>query len=315
MIRNIAFSILMFLSITASAGIYQNTPDTSKPVYNILYSSKNNRVDSNILIVVNGSICGTIREVKRDVATLFHQDSIESIIVLKDMVAVSKYGKRGRAGVIEFQLKGLKFEAVAITDPKEPIAGSSDNNRIFEKVEIQAAFQGGEYIWRKYLAKNLNALVPGNNNAPSGIYTIIVQFVVDTIGNISGVTALTNHGYGMEEEVIRVIMKGPKWLPAIHRGQLVRAYRKQPVTFVLEGIVDIQTKEKYILYSGVNNPITISVHKIKDEDLEVSLSSGTITRISEGSYEAKMDKPGTAILTIWNKKENKEVEKVAFTVK
>ena len=62
---------------------------------------------------------------------------------------------------------------------------------------------------------------------------MVVQFVVDKYGNISEIKALTNHGYGMEKEVIRVIKLGPKWNPAIQDGRQVKAYRKQPVTFVI----------------------------------------------------------------------------------
>jgi protein TonB len=59
----------------------------------------------------------------------------------------------------------------------------------------------------------------------------VIQFVVDKDGNLSNMKALTHHGYGMEQEVLRVLLKSPKWLPAIQDGRQVKAYRKQPVTF------------------------------------------------------------------------------------
>ena len=62
---------------------------------------------------------------------------------------------------------------------------------------------------------------PVDNGAPEGTYTVYVQFVVDKEGNISDVKALTNHGYGMEEEAVRVIKKGPNWTPAIQNGRPV----------------------------------------------------------------------------------------------
>jgi protein TonB len=61
----------------------------------------------------------------------------------------------------------------------------------------------------------------------------VVQFIVDKDGNVSEVKALTSHGYGMEEEAVRVIKRGPKWTPAIQNGRQVKAYRKQPITFVV----------------------------------------------------------------------------------
>ncbi|MEO8404820.1 MAG: energy transducer TonB [Chitinophagaceae bacterium] len=106
-----------------------------------------------------------------------------------------------------------------------------DPNKIFEKVEIEASFKGGEAAWRKYLERNLNPNVPVDNGAPEGTYTVYVQFVVSKDGTISDVKALTNHGYGMEKEAVKVIQKGPAWVPAIQNGRSVNAYRKQPITF------------------------------------------------------------------------------------
>ena len=66
-------------------------------------------------------------------------------------------------------------------------------------------------------------------------------FVVDKEGNISDVRPLTKHGYGMEKEVVRVISKGPRWNPAVQDGRMVKAYRKQPITFQ---VVDERKKNK-----------------------------------------------------------------------
>ena len=109
-----------------------------------------------------------------------------------------------------------------------------DENKIFDKVEIEAKFPGGDGKWRQYLERNCNAQVATDAGAPEGTYTTLVQFVVDKEGNISDVKAMTNHGYGMEEEAVRVIKKGPNWTPAVQNGRQVKAYRKQPITFVLQ---------------------------------------------------------------------------------
>ncbi|MBK7561924.1 MAG: energy transducer TonB [Chitinophagaceae bacterium] len=110
-----------------------------------------------------------------------------------------------------------------------------DENKIFDKVEIEASFPGGDSKWRQYLERNANGQVATDNGAPEGTYTTVVQFVVDKEGNISDVRSLTNHGYGMEEEAMRVIKKGPKWNAAVQNGRQVKAYRKQPITFQVQG--------------------------------------------------------------------------------
>jgi len=87
--------------------------------------------------------------------------------------------------------------------------------------------------WRKYLQKNLNATVPVDSGAQAGTYTVQVKFLVDKNGGVSSIKALTSHGYGMEEEVIRFIAKGPKWIPAKQNGHIVNAFKTQAVTFVI----------------------------------------------------------------------------------
>lgn len=111
---------------------------------------------------------------------------------------------------------------------------SSDSEHTFEKVEVEASFPGGEAAWHKFLERNLNGDVPVKKKAPAGQYTVILQFVVDKLGNVSAITPLTNIGYGMEEEVIRVLRLSPHWIPAQQSGRKVKAYRKQPVTFWIE---------------------------------------------------------------------------------
>jgi periplasmic protein TonB len=124
---------------------------------------------------------------------------------------------------------------VAVDDGKGVVEEKKeeDENKVFEKVEVEASFKGGEGAWRKYLERNLNANTPVDNGAPEGTYTVWVQFIVDKAGAISDVKAISNHGYGMEAEAEKVIRKGPAWIPAVQNGRQVKAYRKQPITFVV----------------------------------------------------------------------------------
>jgi protein TonB len=137
--------------------------------------------------------------------------------------------------------EGIKDEAiqtpVVIDEGKQIVEEKKeeDENKIFDKVEIEAKFPGGDAKWRQYLERNLSANVPVDNGAPEGTYTTVIQFVVDKEGNISDVRPMTSHGYGMEEEAMRVIKKGPAWTPAVQNGRQVKAYRKQPITFQVTG--------------------------------------------------------------------------------
>jgi len=99
-------------------------------------------------------------------------------------------------------------------------------------VEIPAKFNGD---WGNFLRRNLNPQVPVDNNAAPGRYTILIKFVVDREGNVSDIKPVTNIGYGMEEEAVRVLKKAARWTPAVQNGYNVKAYHTQMITFeVLE---------------------------------------------------------------------------------
>lgn len=130
--------------------------------------------------------------------------------------------------------EGIKDIGIAaVIDEGKQIIEVIDDHKVFEKVEVEAIFPGGESAWRKYLERNLNANAPVDAGAAEGKYTVLIQFIVDREGVISDVKALTRHGYGMEDDAIKVIRKGPRWTPALQNGRHVKAYRKQPITFIV----------------------------------------------------------------------------------
>lgn len=107
----------------------------------------------------------------------------------------------------------------------------------FTRIEKEAMFPGGPEAWRKYLERNLNANVAGDDGAPTGSYTVKVQFLVDPNGNISNVIAIDipKACPSCGPEAIKVIKRGPKWEPAIQNGRKVLYQAIQFITFqVLE---------------------------------------------------------------------------------
>jgi protein TonB len=118
--------------------------------------------------------------------------------------------------------------------PSQRVEVPTDDNQVFQKVDKEAGFPGNNGAWKTYLEENLRAGVPVTNGAPAGTYQVLVIFIVSKDGSISNVRALTHKGYGMEEEVVRIIKKGPKWTPGMQNGRYVNSYRKQPVTFLVE---------------------------------------------------------------------------------
>jgi len=142
------------------------------------------------------------------------------------MLSISAFSKPYVSVAHQFEISNMQ-DTVPVTD-------TNADGKIYESVEEEAYFAGGESGWRSYLEQNLNPFVPIDKGAKAGIYTVYIQFVVNTDGKISDIKALTKHGFGMEQEVIRILKKAQLWVPAVQKGKTVRAYRKQPVTFQIE---------------------------------------------------------------------------------
>ncbi len=189
-------------------------------------------------------------------------DNVESINVLKDQNAVDKYGERARnRGVVEVTMK--KDRVVTVSghpindDDKEtavkevtvvgyPTKGdkkettikdgvvvgypTAPDDKTFYKVEEDAKFPGGKDAWLKFISKAINKDLDALQiEGKTG--TCILQFIVDTNGEVSAVEALTMQGTKFAQVVTDAVKNGPKWEPATQNGKKVKAYRKQPVTF------------------------------------------------------------------------------------
>lgn len=103
---------------------------------------------------------------------------------------------------------------------------------IFQFVEEQASFPGGDEALYKYLYANIKYPdLAVANNIEGKVY---VQFVVEKDGRISNVVVKRDIGAGCGDEAKRVIQSLPKWNPGKQRGKAVRSYFTLPVSFTLK---------------------------------------------------------------------------------
>lgn len=180
----------------------------------------------------------------------------------------------------------------------------------FEKVEVEAEFPGKTAGWTNYLRKNLNANVPVDNNAPIGYYTVVVRFIVSKTGKITEVVPETNHGYGMEKEVVRIIKTGPDWIPAIQDGRNVNAYRRQPVAFVVseEGI-RITTPRN--LTAGKENIMLLNIDRVDNESIDLMIDNGTVSHEGGAKYKITPQNKGKVLMDIYISKNGKRKKRAS----
>src|SRR6266498_1137592 len=61
---------------------------------------------------------------------------------------------------------------------------------------------------------------------------VLVRFMVDAEGTISKTEIVQTGGDKFDREVIRVLNKMPKWIPAMQNGAKVTTWFTQPVSFI-----------------------------------------------------------------------------------
>ena len=129
------------------------------------------------------------------------------------------------------------------------VADKSDENKIFEKVVIEAGFPGGSGKWIEFVKKNFN-FTGIEKSLPDSVSsfsdTAKIQFIVDKNGVISNISFLTGVSKPFKESCIEVFKESPHWRPANQCGRNVNAYRKQ--TFIVQ--IDKTTGKKLIIVRG-----------------------------------------------------------------
>ncbi len=94
-----------------------------------------------------------------------------------------------------------------------------EDNNIYNAagVEVNASFPGGPLKWQSFLRNNFVA-----PEEPGLKGKVVVSFVVEKDGSLTDIKVLKDVGYGSGNEAIRVLKKGPKWIPAVQNGKNVR---------------------------------------------------------------------------------------------
>lgn len=193
------------------------------------------------------------------------QANIDAIKVLKEDEAKSTYGERAANGAMKFYLKGTTKKEVmdAMRQHKgeeEPLLvqlikksedGSvsvesitkkpAEEGEIFQVVEEQPMFPGGMEEMMKFLQQNIKYPKEAQKQGKQG--RVIVQFVVNKDGSITGDSVVRSVDPLLDAEALRVVRSMPNWTPGKQKGKPVRVRFTLPVTFQLNGDAPKQATE------------------------------------------------------------------------
>ncbi len=97
--------------------------------------------------------------------------------------------------------------------------------------EEPASFPGGKNAMIRFIRRNYRYPSQASEVGAEGM--VIVRFVVNPDGSLSGFRVVRGIGYGCDEEALRIIRNMPRWVPAKQDGEKVAVYQTIPITFRL----------------------------------------------------------------------------------
>ena len=109
---------------------------------------------------------------------------------------------------------------------------TSANDKVYEVCEQMPTFPGGDAALMKYLAENIKYPVSAQKAKEQG--RVVVQFIVEKDGTVTGVKTVRSVTPALDAEAVRVIKAMPKWTPGKQGGQPVRVNYNVPVSFRLQ---------------------------------------------------------------------------------
>ena len=121
--------------------------------------------------------------------------------------------------------------AVVPTGPVGPVVEVDDDERIYEVVEENAQFPGGDEACMKWLAEHLKYPSICQEQGVQG--RVFVSFVVNKDGSIVDVEIKRSPDPNLSKEAERVVKSMPKWKPARQGNRTVRSRFNLPVMFRL----------------------------------------------------------------------------------
>jgi len=107
----------------------------------------------------------------------------------------------------------------------------SDGISVFNLVEKQPEFPGGEQALLDYIGSNVHYPKKARKKNIQG--TVYISFIVEKDGKVSTVRVLRGIGGGCDEEAVRVVSSMPAWKPGYQRGKPVRVQFNLPIRFIL----------------------------------------------------------------------------------
>jgi beta-lactamase regulating signal transducer with metallopeptidase domain len=97
-----------------------------------------------------------------------------------------------------------------------------------EDIEKTPEFPGGTLAFYKFVGSSFKMPAEAEKNKIEG--KAYMQFIIEKDGTLTDIKTVKDVGYGIGDEVIRVLKLSPKWTAATYQGKAVRVMYSLPIT-------------------------------------------------------------------------------------
>lgn len=174
------------------------------------------------------------------------------------------------------------------------VSDTTEEDVVFFETEILAEPEGGIDAFRKWIGQNYVYPEEAISNRVHG--RAEVSFIVEKDGSLSDFKIVRNLGYGVGEELVRILQKSEKWKPAIQNGVPVRLAYTFPLELRTNGE---RAKSKEI------SPVTVMGYDFKAEESAAKKDENREPRITlKGRSSSDIDQApepieGMAKFRLW----------------
>lgn len=138
---------------------------------------------------------------------------------------VAKFIPTGNVGA------ALNSSVGAVADTVKLDKATTD--QVYQVVEQQPVFPGGEYVLMKYLREHIKYPLEARNSGKQG--KAFVGFIVAKDGSVSSAKIVKSSGHEqLDAEAVRVVSEMPKWQPGKQSGEAVNVHYTLPIMFRLQ---------------------------------------------------------------------------------
>lgn len=106
-----------------------------------------------------------------------------------------------------------------------------DSTRVYETVDLEPEFEGGEEAMIRFLQTNLKYPAIAIQKGDQG--RVYVRMIVEPNGALSNIEIARGVSPELDDEALRVIKSMPNWNPGQQKGRFVRVSIVVPIYFKL----------------------------------------------------------------------------------